>query len=85
MKKASADAMAKFFWEEIFCRYGAVGQVTTDNGPEVQAAFTQLMDRYHIPHIQISAYNSKANEVVEQGHFTIQEAMMKACKGNIKE
>ena len=85
LKHAKASALAKFFWEEILCRYGAVGQVTTDNGPEVQGAFTQLMNRYGIPHITISAYNSKANGVVERGHFTIREALMKACEGKISE
>ena len=54
----------------------------TDNGPELRDAFEILMNRYGIPHAKISAYNSKANGVVERGHFTIREGIMKACKGN---
>ena len=79
----TSKTVSQFIWEEVLCRYGAIGQVTTDNGPEVKAAFTELMDRHGIPHVKISAYNSKANGVVERGHFTIREAIMKACKGKI--
>ena len=85
LQKSKAKNVAQFIWEEIFCRYGAIGQIVTDNGPEVQAAFTKLMDRYGVPHVRISAYNSKANGVVERGHFTIREAIIKACEGRIQE
>lgn len=79
----SANLIAKFLWEEIFCRYGAVGQITTDNGSEVQAAVKLLTARWHIPQITISPYNSKANGVVERRHFIIREAIVKACEGDI--
>ncbi len=35
--------LAKFFWTKIYCRYGAIGHVVTDNGPEVKGAFKHLM------------------------------------------
>ena len=85
LRKSNARSISQFVWEEILCRYGAVGQITTDNGPEVQAAFTHLMDTYHIPHVKISAYNSKANGVVERGHFIIREAILKACEGHTRK
>lgn len=81
LRNLKATTLAKFFFEEILCRYGAVGQVTTDNGSEVQGAFTELMDRYGLPRITISPYNSRANGVVERGHFTIRQSILKACKG----
>ena len=81
----TAKTVSKFIWEEIICRYGAIGQVTTDNGPEVKGAFTKLMDRYGIPQVQISAYNSKANGVVERSHAIIRESIVKACKGQISQ
>lgn len=61
LREGTAKNLAKFFWEEIFCRYGMIGSVVTDNGPEVQEAFGELMRRFNIPHIKISPYNSKAN------------------------
>lgn len=83
LKKATAKSLARFFWEQIYCRYGAVLQVTTDNGPEIKGAFAILLRRLRVPHVRISAYNSKANGVVERGHFIIREAIVKACKGHL--
>ena len=85
LQKLSAANLAKFFWEEIICRYGAIGRVVTDNGPEVRGAFEELMRRYGIPQIKISAYNSKANGVVERGHFIIREGIVKSCDGDINQ
>ena len=85
LKKSNAKSLAKFFWEQIYCRYGAVVQVVTDNGPEVKGAFEILLRRLKIPQVKISPYNSKANGVVERGHFTIREAIVKACEGDIEK
>src|SRR6202042_780272 len=79
LRSNNATSMASFFWEQIFCRYGAVIQVVTDNGPEVEGAFKELLKRYRIPQTQISPYNKQANGVVERGHFTIRESLMKIC------
>ncbi|ETW80124.1 hypothetical protein HETIRDRAFT_14927, partial [Heterobasidion irregulare TC 32-1] len=46
-------------------------------------AFKLLLERMGIPQITISPYNSKANGVVERGHFIIRESIVKACEGNI--
>ena len=79
----SSAALAKFFWEQIYCHYGTVGSVVTDNGPKVQKAFRLLLERMGILQVTISPYNSKANSIVERGHFIIREAIVKACKGEI--
>jgi len=79
LRSCNASSLASFFWEEIFCRYGAVKQVVTDNGPEIEGAFRELLERYRIPQTKISPYNKQANGVVERGHFTIRESLMKAC------
>jgi len=79
LRSSNASTLASFFWEQIFCRYGAVKQVVTDNGPEVEGAFKELLRRYRIPQTQISPYNKQANGVVERGHFTIRESLMKSC------
>ena len=79
LRTNNAASMASFFWEQIFCRYGAVKQVVTDNGPEVEGAFKELLKRYRIPQTQISPYNKQANGVVGRGHFTIRESLMKSC------
>ena len=73
-----SKSLAKFFWEQIYCRYGAIAEVVTDNGPEMKAAFAELLKRLSIPQAQISAYNKQANGVVERGHFIIREAILKS-------
>lgn len=85
LKRNNSQALAEFFWEHIYCRYGAVQHVVTDNGPEMKKAFKRLLERLGIPQIKISPYNSKANGVVERGHFTIREAILKSCKGDVSQ
>jgi len=38
----TAEAIMQFFWEQIYCRYGAVGQIITDNGSEFKGVFKLL-------------------------------------------
>jgi len=85
LKNATAAAVSRFIYEEIICRYGNICDIVTDNGPETKGATEELLRRYGINHIRISPYNSPANGVVERGHFTIREAIVKACDGNISK
>lgn len=52
--------------------------MVTDNGSEMMGAFEELLRRLNISQVQISAYNKQANGVVERGHFTIRETIMKS-------
>jgi transposase InsO family protein len=81
----TADSLSTFFWTHLYCRYGCPLQVVTDNGPEVKAGFEILMKRLGIPQVTISPYNKHANGVVEHGHFTLREAIVKACDGKINQ
>lgn len=60
LRACNATVLAAFFGEQIFCRYGAVIQVVTDNGPEIEGAFRELLTQYHIPQTRISPYNNQA-------------------------
>lgn len=79
----NAKTLAKFFKEQIIYRYGAVGEIVTDNGPSLKGEFAQIVKEFNVHHIRISAYNSQANGVVERGHFNIREMLVKMCQGNI--
>ncbi|KAJ3000054.1 hypothetical protein NUW54_g6845 [Trametes sanguinea] len=83
LRSASSKEVARFFWEQVLCRYGAVEQVVTDNGSETKGTFETLVNKHGIDHIRISPYNSKANGVVERGHFILREALVKACGNDI--
>ena len=37
------------------------------------------MKTFHIKHIRISGYNSRANGIVERSHFDVHQALFKAC------
>jgi hypothetical protein len=47
----SVKNLADFFWNYIYCQYGAPLRVVTDNGPEVKEAFDKLLKRMSIPQI----------------------------------
>nr|GAT45171.1 predicted protein [Mycena chlorophos] len=85
IEDASATTLARFFWTYIYCRYGCPRRVITDNGPEVKAGFEELMKRLRIPHVRVSGYNKHANGVVEQGHFTLREAIVRSCNGKLND
>ena len=80
-----ARALASFFIEQIIFRYGTVGEVVTDNGSSLEGEFARIVKKYNIHHIKISPYNSQANGVVERGHFTIREALVKMCGSDISK
>ena len=81
----NAKTLAKFFKEQIIYRYGTVEEVVTDNGPSLMGEFAQIVQKFNIHHIKISAYNSQANGVVERGHFNLREAIVKMCGKRIKD
>ena len=83
LQKASASAVARFVLDDIILHYGCIGRIVTDNGPEFKGALSELLRQYDIPQVLISPYNSQTNGVVEQGHFPIREALLKAYEGNI--
>jgi transposase InsO family protein len=82
LEGATAKKVAQFFLEDIIYQYGYIGLIITDNGPECKGAFEELTRRFGIPHAKIMPYNSKANGVVERGHFIIREAILKLCQGS---
>ena len=49
--KNDSISLMRFFWEQIYCRYGAIAHVVTDNGPEVKGAFAELLHRLNIPQV----------------------------------
>jgi hypothetical protein len=74
--------LSSFIFEEILCRWGAVGEIVTDTRTTDVVVLDWLSSRYGIRHIRISAYNSHANGIIEQQHGTIQDSLMKACDGD---
>ena len=83
LRHATAAELEQFFKDQILYKYGMVQHIVTDNGSENKKEFEELLKRMELPHIKISGYNSRANGVVEKGHFTLREALVKSCEGNL--
>ena len=63
--------LGKWIFEDILCRWGALSEIVTDNGKAFIKAADYLAKKYHIRHIQISGYNSRANGLVERTHYDV--------------
>jgi hypothetical protein len=83
LRTETGRTLGAFIFKDILCRWGAVGEIVMDNGTAYIAALDWLSSRYSICHIHISAYNSRANGIVEQQHRSIRDLLVKACDGNI--
>jgi hypothetical protein len=62
---ANSRQIAKFLWEDVICRHGIFRQLTVDEDLENKDVMEQLAADYGIKRVMISAYNSKANGIIE--------------------
>lgn len=81
LRNESAKGIAAFLFEQILCRWGLIHSIVSDNGSSTVAAIKHLADHYHFHHIPISAYNSRADGLVERRHRDVREAIMKTAEG----
>jgi hypothetical protein len=75
-------ALASFIFEDILCRWEMIGEIITDSSTVFLAAIEYLKTRYSIPHIPMSPYNSRANEIVERRHRDVRGHLIKAADGD---
>ena len=83
LRRETGQTLSAFLFEEVLCRWGGIEEIVTDNGSAFVTALDWLQGRYGITHIRISAYNSRANGIVERQHRTIRDSIVKACDGDI--
>jgi hypothetical protein len=81
LRKENRSTIGAFIFEDIFCCWGALEEIVTDNSPAFIEALNWLAEQYGIHHIRISPYNSQANGIVERRHLDVREAIMKVCDG----
>ncbi|KZT05684.1 uncharacterized protein LAESUDRAFT_634137, partial [Laetiporus sulphureus 93-53] len=55
----------------------AVAEIIMNNRAPFIAPLKHLHKQYEIIHIQISVYNSQANDIMKQQHFDVQKVAMK--------
>ena len=85
LKNESAEAIGRWLFEDIICRWGCLIEIITDNGGPFIKAVKWLEQKYGITGIKISAYNSRANGSVERPHWDIRQMLYKACGGDISK
>ncbi|KAL7277220.1 hypothetical protein ACG7TL_009070 [Trametes sanguinea] len=83
MLRAENDkTLGDFIFQDLLCRWGAATELITDNGSAFVSAVRSLEERYHIHHIKISPYNSKANGIAERSHFDTRQILFKVASGD---
>ena len=78
LRSENAKALGDWIFEDIICRWGSLREIVTDNGAAFLKALEHLSKKYHISHIRISGYNSRANGLVERPHFDVRQSLFKA-------
>jgi hypothetical protein len=81
LRKENARAIGEWLLRDFIYRWGTLVEIVTDNGAPFVKALAYLGKRYHIRHIRISGYNSRANGIVERAHFDVRQALFKAAAG----
>ena len=79
LRQETAKSLARFIMNNLIYRWGTLLEIVTDNGAPFVKAMNYLARHYHIKHIRISGYNSRANGIVERSHFDVRQALVKAC------
>jgi hypothetical protein len=82
LRRETAKTIALWILRAIIYRWGTLTEIVSDNGAPFVKAIEYLAKHYHINHIRISGYNSRANGIVERSHFDVQQALYKAADGD---
>jgi hypothetical protein len=84
LRQETGRSLGDWIYEDILCRWGSLREIVTDNGASFLKALAYLSKRYHINHIRISGYNSRANGIAERPHFDVRQSLFKASDGEQK-
>ena len=82
LRNESAKSLARFILNNLIYRWGTLLEIVTDNGGPFVKAMDYLAKKFHIKHVRISGYNSRANGLVERAHFDVRQALFKSCDGD---
>jgi len=85
LRQETGATVGRWIYEDVLCRWGGLREIVTDNGGPFLKALEWLAKKYHIYHIRISGYNSRANGLVEKPHFDVRQALYKAADGVEKQ
>jgi hypothetical protein len=78
-------AICRFLLEEVFCRYGCVGEVIANRGELDSDNAREFFAKHGVRLTLTTAYNPEANGKIERGHSPIVKALVKACDGKVED
>ncbi len=79
--RETTQSLGDWIFQDIICCWGTLVEIISNNGKPFVAALGYLEKKYHIRHIRISGYNSRANGIVEHSHFNIWQVLYKSSDG----
>ena len=85
LRQKTTRAVCKFLLEDVICRYGCVGKIIADRGELDSDEAKEFFSRIGVKLSLTTAYNPEANGKVERGHSPIVKAIVKSCKGKIRD
>ena len=85
LRAENSTNIGDWIFQDILCHWGSIREIVTDNSAPFIKTLDYLAKWYHIYHIMISGYNSRANGIVERSHFDVRQALVKACDGDISK
>lgn len=78
IKRATAEEVTKFLWEDIICRHGCPKKIISDQGSHfVNNLMEQLTNKYKINHQLSTPYHPETNGLVERFNRTLKESLAK--------
>jgi hypothetical protein len=78
----NARKMLRFLRDKVIFRFGTPLVVVVDGGSENKSVLASLCRRLGVKRVVISAYNPRANGIVEQGHLPLISSIVKMLNGS---
>lgn len=80
IRDMTALTVSKIFYKEYICRFGVPLYITTDQGTQFESTlFTELTKLLGSHRIRTTAYNPKANGLVERFHRQLKASLTARC------
>ncbi|CAI5495477.1 unnamed protein product [Closterium sp. Naga37s-1] len=85
LSSKSSELVAEAFTDQVLTRFGACGEVLTDQGTEFKGAFDQLLNRVGITHRRTSRYHPQADGLTERMVQTVKKGLRAHGEGHKRD
>ena len=85
LDNVTVEAVVKFLYQDIFCCHDCPQRFVMDGGPENKREVEELLKQYEVRKVTVLVYHPQINGMIEQGHMSIVQALMKVCSGRFTQ